>query len=429
MRSSAFPLWMPVRQNFPRTRPIDIGQALEREFTRVAARIPAGARIGVAVGSRGIAHLEAIVGTVLRQITAAGGRPFIIPAMGSHGGATPEGQSELLAEYGVSEARLGAPIHASLEVERVGRTDDQVEVFASTEARRADGVVLINRVKPHTDFRGAIGSGLLKLLVVGLGKHAGAAAFHAAASQRGYEHSIRTIARVLMNSLPILGGVAIIENQFHDTARITVLDPGKIERREEELFAEARGLMPRLPFDEVDLLIIDRIGKNISGSGIDPNIVGRAVHGYSSFLGEPNPAAPVIRRIFVRELTPETRGNAIGIGLADFTTTRLVRAIDKKATYINALTSLTPNGAKIPIHFETDREIIAHALATLPGVKPGAARMVRIADTLSLERLEVSEAYSPEIARQALLTVAGPVAEPQFDSDGNLAPLWANAIC
>ena len=226
----------------------------------------------------------------------------------------------------------------------------------------------------------------------------------------------------MLRTAPIVCGVAIVENQFHDTARIAVLKRDEIEEREKELLEEARRLMPRLPFDDIDLLIVDRIGKNISGAGMDPNVTGRWVHGYSSSLGPDNQAKPLIRRIFVRDLTPETHGNAIGIGFADITTTRLVNAMDKQVTYINALTSLTPNGAKIPIHFDTDRECISQALSSLAIPDTRQAKVVRIADTLSLVNLEVSEAYASLVKQRGGLEALGDPGEMRFDAMENLAP-------
>src|SRR6266576_200952 len=415
-----WPRMMRVRQNFPQLPPLDICQTLNREFARVRSQIKSGARIAVAVGSRGITNLAVIVTAVLEQLKAAGAEPFIIPAMGSHGGATPEGQAELVATYGITEAAMRVPIRPSMDVRQIGATDDGVPVFCSVEALRADGIVLVNRVKPHTDFSGALGSGILKMSVIGLGKRDGAAAMHVAASRRGHENVIREMAGVVLRTAPILCGIAILENQFHDTARLVVLPREEIETGENQLLVEARQLMPSLPFDEIDLLIVDRLGKNISGSGLDPNVTGRWVQGYSASLAREGRPPPFIRRIFVRELTPETQGNAIGIGLADLTTSRLVRAMDHRTTYINALTSLTPQCAKIPIHFDTDREAIRMALASLALPDARAARIVRIRDTLSLADLEVSEAMAEEVTRRSNLTATSDRAEMQFDSDGNL---------
>ena len=409
-----------VRQNFPPTPPLDIRATLAAEFARLLPRIRPGARIAVGVGSRGITHLAAMVEAVLDLLRVAGAKPFLLPAMGSHGGATPEGQRQILADYGISEEAMGVPVRDSLDVRQVGESVDGVSVFCSTEALSADAVVLLNRIKPHTDFGGALGSGLLKMSVIGLGKHAGAIAMHIAASRIGHERAIRGVASVLLRTVPVLGGVAILENQFHETARLVVLARDEMETGEEALLAEARALMPLLPFEEIDLLIVDRLGKNISGAGMDPNVIGRGVHGYSAALMREDRPAPFIRRIFARDLTPETHGNAIGIGLADLTTTRLVRAMDHRATSINALTALTPQSAKIPIHFDTDREAIALALASLAIPDTRAARIVRIADTLTLSEMLISEPLWTEVSPRANLTATGEPHEMPFDGENNL---------
>jgi hypothetical protein len=261
------------------------------------------------------------------------------------------------------------------------------------------------------------------MCVIGLGKRAGATAMHLAASQLGHERIIRGMAQVVLEKAPLLGGVAILENQFHDTARLMVLPKEQIEAGEEELLIQARSLMPLLPFEEIDLLIVDQLGKNISGAGMDPNVTGRGVQGYSGSLQREDRPAPFIRRIFVRDLTSETHGNAIGIGLADVTTGRLVRAMDANITSINALTALTPQCAKIPIHFESDREAILMALGSLATSDPRSARVVRILDTLSLVDMEVAEALTPELKYRPNLTRQGDDAEMRFDPAGNLLPL------
>jgi hypothetical protein len=411
-----------VRQNFPQSPPLDIARTLSAEFDKVRSRVQPGMRVAVGVGSRGITALDSIVTVVVGILKQAGGQPFIIPAMGSHGGATPEGQRDILATYGITEAAIGVPIRDSLEVRQVGRTEDGVPVFCSVEALGADAVVLINRVKPHTDFTGAVGSGIVKMSVIGLGKRAGAAAMHAAASRLGFERVIRGMARAVLAAAPILCGVAILENQFHETARLVVLPGEEIETGEGPLLEQARSLMALLPFDEIDLLIVDHLGKNISGSGMDPNVTGRWVQGYSSALARQGRPSPFIRRIFVRDLTPQTHGNAIGIGLADATTSRLVRAMDHRATDLNALTSLSLQCAKIPIVFDTDEEAIDRMLSTLGLAETQAARIVRIADTLSLANLEVSEALLAEVERHGL-ALAGKAREMQFDAQGNLTSM------
>jgi hypothetical protein len=256
--------------------------------------------------------------------------------------------------------------------------------------------------------------------VVGLGKRAGAAAMHRAASEHGHERAIRTMAGVLLRTAPILGGVAIIENQFHETAKIAVLPRQEMETGETALLDEARALMPLLPFDEIDLLIVDFIGKNISGTGMDPNVTQRWVDGYSSSLQRAGRPAPFIRRIFVRDLTPESHGNAIGIGLADYTTARLVRAMDLQKSFVNALSALTPQSAKLPIYFDHDREAIARALEALPLAHPRDARIVRIADTLSVAAMQISERLWDEAKAQPRLAIESEPHELGFDAEGNL---------
>ena len=415
---------LPLQQNFAHSPQLDIAATVRRELAPLRAGLKPGAKIAVGVGSRGITHLSTIVRAVLDELRAAGAAPFVLPAMGSHGGATPDGQAGLLAEYGITESTMGVPIHAAMETEQVGTTDTGAPVVASIEAVRADGILVINRVKPHTDFASeTLGSGLLKMLVIGLGKRDGAAAFHLAAIQFGYEPTIRASAKTILRTLPILGGLGIVEDPHHATARLAFLSAEEMESGEAGLFAEAKVLMPRLPFDHADLLIIDQLGKNISGAGMDPNVTGRWVHGRSAELSPGTAAATVVRRIFVRDLTPETHGNSNGIGLADITTTRLINATDKPSTYINALTSLTPHGAKFPIHFDTDQECISRILDTLAGVERAKAKVIRITDTLTVDSVEVSESYLETISGMPNLKVSGSTAEMAFDDTGNLLPI------
>ena len=427
--SIGLPRLIPVRQRFPQVPSLDVRAAIESQLeSRIGQRVRRDARVAVAVGSRGIANLHDMVVLVVEWLRKRGAKPFIVPAMGSHGGATPEGQVAILADFGISEAGLGVPIRASMEVRQLGRTADNVAVYFSAEALASDGIVLINRVKPHTDFAGRIGSGILKMAAIGMGKHLGAATVHAAALSLGYEHVIRTVARRIFEQTAVLAGLAIVEGPRHEIAKIEIVDPKQIERREEELFAEATALMPRLPVDQIDLLIVDRMGKNISGTGMDPNVIGRGVHGYSTLFSEQRASrslsprhVPVIRRIFVRELTAETHGNAIGIGLADFTTRRLVESMDRQSTSINVLTSLGLHLAKIPMYFDTDREAIEHALVST--CRADTARVVRIADTLSVENLAVSEACVGQCGQQAKVEPLGAAREMAFDERGNLLPL------
>jgi hypothetical protein len=404
----------PVRQRFPEPPPADVSAGLS------GLQAPRGARIAVGVGSRGIAGLAEVVRAVVARLRELGARPFLVPAMGSHGGATPEGQRAILEGYGVGEAASGAPVRASMETRVVGETEDGVPVHFSVEALDSDGVLVVNRVKPHTDFGGPLGSGLLKMLAIGLGKQAGASACHRALARLGHERVIRTAARVVLAKVPVLGGVALVEDARHRLVRVEAVPAARLEAREPELLAEARRLMGRLPFEEVDLLVVDRIGKDVSGAGMDPNVIGRGVHGYSSRLTE---KPPVVRRILVLDLTPVTHGNAIGIGMADFTTSRVVRAFDRESSYMNALTALSIQAIKIPPHFETDREALDQALASLALPDPARARVVRIRDTLALETVEVSEVLLEEARGRADLEILRGPAPVRFDAEGRLLPI------
>jgi hypothetical protein len=413
-----------VRQNFPASQPIDLAAAIEQQFASagIAEKLSPGMRIAVGVGSRGVTNLQQIVRVTLDILIRAGARPFIVPAMGSHGGATPEGQARVLAEYGITPDALGVPIETSMEVRTIGTTAGGLDVVFSAAALQADGIVAINRVKPHTDFQGTLGSGIQKMLTIGFGKHAGAANAHRAAMRMGHEKVIREFASLILKSVPVFCGVALIEDQHHETVEVHVIKPENLVSEEKRLLEKSRTLMPRLPMDEIDLLIVDKIGKEISGTGMDTNVIGRGILGYSATLSSDVERSPRIFRIFVRDLTRHTNGNGIGIGLADFTTTRLVRELDLQSTYINALTSLGLPTVNIPIHFETDCETIGHAIASLASEKPERLRIMRISDTLNLDRLLVSESCIETFRGVLNVTIVGEPVPMQFDGGGNLLP-------
>ena len=412
------PRMFKVRQEFPRPEPLDIPATVAAQIASVQDRLQPNARVAVTVGSRGIANFREIVRAVLDALTAGGVQPFILPAMGSHGGATPEGQKRILADYGITEETMGVPIEAAMATREVGRTTDGVRAFSSAVALEADGIVVLNRVKPHTDyFSRTLGSGLIKMMVVGMGKHDGAANFHRTAVHRGYEETLRMLGRVVLREAPILFGIGLVEHQYHDTARIEAVRPKDIEAREAELFAEATALLPKLPFDDADLLVVDQIGKNISGPGMDPNVIGRHAHHYSTLLQNALEVTPFMRRIYVRGLTPETHGNAIGVGLADAVHVRLVEAMDAESTFVNVRTSLTLHNAKIPMHFPNDRAALAGLLDSLALPDPALARVMRIRHTLDLAQLELSEAFAAEVATREDLTVLSEPAEWGFAGD------------
>jgi hypothetical protein len=423
--SNHFPKMLEMGQSYPPSRKLDFPSLLEEQFTKrgVREKITPGMRVAVGVGSRGITNLKEIVKATLGALIKAGARPFIVPAMGSHGGATAEGQAMVLAEYGITPESMGVPIETSMEVRKIGTAFDELDVVFSVPAFQADGVVVINRVKPHTDFRGSLGSGIQKMLTIGFGKQVGANNAHRAAAHRGYEVVLREFARVILGAAPILCGIALVEDQRHQTAEFEVLLPENIVREEGRLFAKAESLLARLPFDEIDLMVIDHIGKEISGSGMDTNVIGRDITGYSSALHAKSPVKPRVSRIFVRDLTPATNGNGIGIGMADFTTARLVKALNLQYVYMNALTSLGLSPAKIPIYFDTDRQAIQAALASLAEPNQEKLRVVRIADTLNLDRFQVSESCLDAVNGHPGLTTVGKAREMEFDPGGNLLPL------
>lgn len=417
-----FPQMFRVRQRLDATPPVDVAASVVEGFSAIRVQLKSGMRVGVGVGSRGISNLSEAVAAVIGELKKAGTEPFIIPAMGSHGGATPDGQLAVLAGYGVTEATMGVPIRPSMEVVSLGQSDDGREVLWSREAMSADGIIVINRVKPHTSFSKPVGSGLTKMLVVGLGKHAGASAYHAAALRLGYGEVLTRMAKVVLDRAPILGGVALIENGEHATALVESLAADAITQREPELCAEAAAMMPSLPFEEIDLLIVDQIGKNISGTGMDTNTIGRRGSGYR-LVPDAEVAKPFIWRIFVRSLTPESCGNAIGIGLAEATTKRLLADIDTDALHTNSITSRSVLSAKLPMAFDTDAAAVQAMLASLPDDDPAKVRVVRIRDTLSLGLLEVSAALSAEVEVHPALHPLGKDEPMQFDDSGNLAVL------
>jgi hypothetical protein len=386
----------------------------------LAAEKLRGRRIAVAVGSRGIASLQEIVRSVCGWLKAQGAQPFVIPAMGSHGGGTAEGQREILAEYGITAEGVGVEVISCIETHEVGTTSLGFPVFADRHAWESDGIVVINRVKPHSDYFGGIESGMCKMMAIGLGKREGAAEGHKQIYRHGLEPMIRAVSSVILGSGKIVFGVAIVENEMHAVADTRAALPENIVAADECAFALSKALMPRLPFQRVDLLITDQIGKNISGSGMDTKVIGRA-------YGMPKGEGPDISMIFARNLTDESGGNAIGVGNADIIHERLYRKVDLQRTYVNAITSLSTQGAKLPLHVSSDRAAFDLALAHLGGLEPAQQRCVWIRDTLSLNRIAISPRLREEVdAPQNWRLVEVPFAA-EFDAAGDLrSPYAAN---
>lgn len=399
-----------VRQSFDRTQLTDVSRAVAAGLRSLdlVARLPAGGRIAITAGSRGINNLVAITRTAADVIRELGGSPFIVPAMGSHGGATAEGQQSLLADLGISERTMGCPVVSAMEVAEIGRTVGGIPVYMDRHAISADGIIVINRVKPHTAYRGDVESGLCKMLAVGLGKHEGAQQMHAV----GLGTAVVEAAMVILQRAPVLAGIAILENSLDETAEIHVVPPDRFEETDRALLRRAWQMLPRIPFDPLDVLVVDEMGKNISGTGMDANIIGIG----SRVGGKMEMGRPAITTIAVLGLTLESHGNANGVGLADLTTRRLVDAIDFKATYTNVLTTRIWSAGRLPLILDTDQEVIETAVGATP---PEQVRLVRIKNTLHLEEMDISPSLLPE-ARQAGLAVVDEPRPLEFDETGRL---------
>jgi hypothetical protein len=409
-----------LKQVFDAPRLADPAAAVRAALDELPAAkfIRPGMSVAVGAGSRGISHYDLIVRTLCQHLQGLGANVFIVPAMGSHGGATAAGQEDVLAHFGITEQTMGAPIRSSMDVNELGRSGEFI-VYQDRHAAGADAIVLVNRVKPHTDFHGPIESGLMKMAAIGLGKQRGAHQFHQATARIGHAEALLAIAREVLKLSRIAFGIAIIENQLHQTAQIHAVPAAGMERTEQQLLETARVLMPRLPFDEVDLLIVDEMGKNISGSGLDTNVIRRDVDG--GFL---KPAPHAVRRVYVRSLHPHSYGNAVGVGLADFIHDRLFAAMDPQATWINSLTALTPVNARVPMHFPSDREALAAALQTTGHTDPRNLKLLWIKNTISCETLIVSEAYLQEARQRSDLVVKSEPAPAAFDERGDLQQVF-----
>jgi hypothetical protein len=407
-----------VDQLSPESVPVDVETAVAAGFERadVHALVTRGDRIAITAGSRGIRDLPAVLRAAVAAVREAGGDPFIAPCMGSHGGATAEGQSATLESLGVTAESVGAPVVSSMDVVSVGESSFGVPVWAARDLAEADGIVVVNRVKPHTDFHGEVESGLVKMLVVGAGKHAGALSAHNLTVRHGFPAVLRDHGELLLERLPVLCGVALVEDQRERTAFLEVLRPAEFFAREHELLARAYELLPRLPFDQLDVLVVDRLGKDVSGTGMDTNVIGRC----SFWGGGEKPVRPRITRIFVRGLTAATHGNACGIGMADFTTARCAAEVDRAVTGVNCMTSNCPEDARIPITCASDREALAAALQTAGVRDPDDVRLAWIRDTAHLERIVVSQALLDEVRAGEALRTAGPLFPPPYDEKGDL---------
>ncbi|MDR7421336.1 MAG: hypothetical protein QN147_07260 [Armatimonadota bacterium] len=414
---TALPPLRVLTQDLPRPRIADPGRAARDALTMLdlGARVR-GRRVALTAGSRGIRDIVPVLRAAVAHLRELGAEPVVVAAMGSHGGATAEGQGRVLAYLGLNAEALGAPVSTAMETVVVGHTAEGLAVHCDRVAAACDGVLVVNRIKPHTAFDEPFGSGLLKMLAVGLGKAEGAALVHRQGATR-LAAAITSIARVHLDRGAVVGGLAIVENAYDETAIIEAIPPARLLEREPALFQQARAMMPRLPVDELDVLVVDAIGKDYAGTGMDPHVIGRR-----RLRGLPEPAAPRITRIAALRLSAGSEGNAQGIGLADVTTQRLVDAMDRRTTYTNTMTTTFLERAFIPLVFDSDREAIAAALATSEAADPARARVARIANTLHLGRLLVSEAVADALVDRPGITV-GPQVPWAFDRDGWLVDL------
>jgi hypothetical protein len=404
-----------VRQNFPVSEIKDVPAGLREQLGKagVGDRIKPGMRIAIAVGSRGVAEIPTLARVTAEEIKRRGGHPFIVPGMGSHGGATAEGQKDVLANLGVTEASAGCEILSSMEVVELGRLPVGLPVYMDKYAYGADGIVVINRVKPHTAFRGPNESGVAKMITIGLGKQKGAESCHAYGFGVAAEF-IPAMARITLAKAPILFGVATVENAYDHIAKIVAMPASELIDTDAALLLEAKAGMARICFDDpIDVLIIDQIGKDISGDGADPNIMGRYPTPFAS-------GGPKVSKMVILDLTEATHGNANGIGHAEFTTRKLVNKIDFPMTYANCLTSTVAQPGKLPIILDDDRDAILAAMKTCNARDLTQARVVRIKDTLRIGEIYISESMLAEAARTPEIEVIGSPAEMAFDAAGNL---------
>lgn len=415
-----------ARQNPPAEKLSDPAERIKAVFEQ--ARLPAkalkGLKVGLTVGSRGITDIATIIKTIAEQVKEFGGTPILIPSMGSHGGATAAGQLQLLAGLGITPESTGVPIASDTTAYKLGTTDTGIPVYINSSVKKVDRLIVINRIKPHTDFSGSIESGLCKMLAIGLGSHRGAVEAHSSALRLGYEETITVMASFMLQKLPLLFGIGILENWRGETNRIELIHPEELIEKEKALLEKAKELVLRLPFHRLDALVIKEIGKEISGTGMDTKVVGRIM-----IIGQKEPETPIIGRIAALDLTASSHGNALGIGLADFTTRRLFDAFDPRVTAINGVSSMGPEQSRLPCVLDNDREAIEASVTTLGLPDPSSARLVIIRNTAKLAYLYISATLLDEVKNISHMSLHGPLEELEFDRDGNLAKRFSNPGC
>jgi hypothetical protein len=409
-----------VRQSFDQPELIDVPAAVVDAVrsSKITGRLGPGSSVAVTVGSRGIAGIAVIAKAAVSTLVDLGFQPFIVAAMGSHGGGTADGQRALLAELGVTEDAIGCPVRSEMETVVLGTNGLGLPIHFDRNAYEADGIVLLNRVKPHTSFTGRYESGLLKMLAIGLGKLQGAAQVHKLGLP-GLHTMLPEVGGFLLQNTPVVLGLAILENAREHTARVVPVEPEDLLESEPQLLEEARALMARLPFDQIDVLIVGELGKNYSGTGLDPNVIGR-----QRVETMPDLPRPVVTRLAVLDLSVETRGNGLGIGLADLTTDRLVGALDPKPMRVNSLTSNFLSRARVPIGLPTDYEVISTCLDTCWRIDPSEARMVLIPNTLELTTIWVTEPLAREVRSETDLALESGFIPIPFGNDNTLNQEW-----
>ena len=412
----SYPKITKIRQRLDGTLVEDVAAKVKSEMEKAGfpSKVKPGERVAITAGSRGITDVVPITAAIVEEVKKVGGNPFIVPAMGSHGGADADGQLEVLRDYGITEESVGAPLVSSMEVAQIGQTQSGIPVFLDKKASEADHIIAVNRIKSHTEFHGRIESGLIKMLVIGLGKHKGAIAAHQYAVRYGYEQTLTEIGKCILEKAPISLGLGIIENGYGRTAQITAIDPEHFFEKVRELLELARAKTPKLPFDQMDILIVDEAGKNISGTGIDTKVVGRIMNIYEAELDHPK-----ITRIILRDLSEKTHGNALGVGLADFVTKRVAEKMDHQATSVNSVTAVTPEKGRLPIVCENDREAVELAIATAGPLDPESLRIVWIRNTSCLDELIISEGLLSEAREKEGIEIVGDCGEIRFDGEGD----------
>ena len=406
-----------VEQQFDPQYIEDLPEAVRQEMAtlNLGEKVKSGDSVAITGGSRGVANINVITKTIVDELKKLGAEPFIFPAMGSHGGATAEGQIKVLENLGISEATMGCPVKSDMEPVYLGNAALGFPINVDKNAMDADHIIVVNRVKAHTKFDGPIESGMMKMMAIGMGKQKGAEYYHKAAVQLTFQKIVETVGLEVMKRCPIIFGFGTVENAYHQTCMVKALLPEKIYEGEKELLTISKQRMAQIPFDEIDILIVNQIGKDISGTGMDTNVTGRNRDLLGDFTTRPR-----VKRVYVRDLTDKTEGNATGIGLADFTSSRLVKKMDQHKTWINVITGISPEKGALPIYFDSDQEVLDACFKTIGNIAAPEARVLHIKDTLSVNQMSVSSAYEKEISENNNLKLLGNWKEMALDAQGDI---------